>query len=85
MVADDAARNIDWRLHSDTTGDRRLRGMGHRHLRGLGELRAAGISSLELVAACDPVETNAASFADHAETAFGTRPVGDTKRRPDRP
>ena len=31
------------------------------------------------------VDANAASLADHAETAFGTRPVGDTKRRPDRP
>ena len=50
-------------------------GMGHRHLRGLGELHAAGIGSLELVAACDPVEANAASLADHAEAAFGTRPA----------
>ncbi len=50
-------------------------GMGHRHLRGLAELRAAGISALELVAACDPVEANAASLAGHAEAAFGTRPA----------
>ncbi len=50
-------------------------GMGHRHLRGLSALHAAGISSLELVAACDPVEANAASLAGHAEAAFGTRPV----------
>lgn len=50
-------------------------GMGHRHLRGLGELRAAGISSLELVAACDPVEANAASLADQAEAVLGARPA----------
>ena len=50
-------------------------GMGHRHLRGLSALHAAGISSLELVAACDPVEANAASLADQAEAAFGTRPA----------
>ena len=50
-------------------------GMGHRHLRGLSALHAAGISSMELVAACDPVEANAASLADQAEAAFGTRPA----------
>ena len=50
-------------------------GMGHRHLRGLSALHAAGIPSMELVAACDPVEANAASLADHAEAAFGTRPA----------
>ena len=50
-------------------------GMGHRHLRGLRALGDAGISSLELVAACDPVEANAASLADEAEAAFGTRPA----------
>ena len=49
--------------------------MGHRHLRGLSALHAAGIPSLELVAACDPVEANAASLADHAEAAYGTRPA----------
>lgn len=50
-------------------------GMGRRHLRGLAELRAAGIRSLQLVAACDPVEANAASLADHAESALGARPA----------
>lgn len=50
-------------------------GMGHRHLRGLAELRAAGISSLQLVAACDPVEANAVSLAGHAEAALGARPA----------
>lgn len=49
-------------------------GMGHRHLRGLVELRNAGFSSLELVAACDPIEANAASLADHAEVSLGVRP-----------
>ena len=50
-------------------------GMGHRHLGGLGELRNAGLGPLELVAACDPVEANAASLADQAEARFGTRPA----------
>lgn len=50
-------------------------GMGRRHLRGLAELRAAGIRSLQLVAACDPVEANAASLADHAESDLGARPA----------
>jgi predicted dehydrogenase len=50
-------------------------GMGHRHLYGLIELRRAGWHDFELVGACDPVEANAVSLADQAETALGRRPA----------
>lgn len=49
-------------------------GMGHRHLFGLAELHNAGISPFELVAACDPVTSNAESLADAAQERLGTRP-----------
>ena len=50
-------------------------GMGHRHLRGLAELHRAGLSKFELVGACDPVQANAESLADQAETHFDRRPA----------
>ncbi len=50
-------------------------GMGHRHLRGLIELHRAGLAEFSVVAACDPVTANAASLADEAASAFGTRPA----------
>ena len=50
---------------------------------GSGDRGACGAYTPEIGDAS--VDANAASLADHAETAFGTRPVGDTKRRPDRP
>ena len=39
-------------------------GMGHRHLYGLAELQRAGWQEFELIAACDPVQSNAESLAD---------------------
>lgn len=50
-------------------------GMGHRHLTGLIELVRAGWADFTLVAACDPVTSNAESLADQAAAALGTRPT----------
>ena len=50
-------------------------GMGHRHLYGLEELRRAGLLGFELVAACDPLEENAASLAEQAQERLGERPA----------
>lgn len=50
-------------------------GMGHRHLYGLGELHRAGFTDLQLVAACDPWQSNAESLADQAASLFGSRPA----------
>lgn len=49
-------------------------GMGHRHLYGLAELHRLGWQKFELVGACDPVQNNAESLAEQAETYFGHRP-----------
>jgi predicted dehydrogenase len=50
-------------------------GMGHRHLTGLIELHRAGWADFSLVAACDPVQSNAESLADLAASALGARPA----------
>ena len=41
-------------------------GMGRRHVRGLQQLQAAGLSSFDLVAVCDPFESNARAAAELA-------------------
>lgn len=50
-------------------------GMGHRHMYGLAELHRAGWDRFELVAACDPVISNAESLAEQAEERLGKKPT----------
>lgn len=50
-------------------------GMGHRHMYGLAELHRAGWDRFELVAACDPVISNAESLAKQAEERLGKKPT----------
>src|SRR5215217_1816702 len=48
-------------------------GMGRRHLAGLAELARCGERAVELVAACDLNERNAADLADEALALLGSR------------
>ena len=48
--------------------------MGRRHVLGLKRLHDVGRLRFELVALCDPLETNANSVADIAEELLGVRP-----------
>ena len=50
-------------------------GMGHRHMYGLAELHRVGWDRFELVAACDPVISNAESLAQQAEERLGKKPT----------
>jgi len=50
-------------------------GMGRRHLAGLAELARSDHNNVDLVAACDLNDANAAALADEAEGLLGHRPT----------